>query len=164
MEWRNFHSPPLDCVHSTRPIGQINWHTGAQRQRQYVSTPIPIQVKSRKKYRKILSKYGILQIRTEKLRFYFRPHFDNLRPEFRTDSGFFRKCENGWVKCRKTDGSDREKFRSFSTLILITEDTASNVILILTITHLSLLQMVVYTFATFVGVACQLLTLRWIGT
>jgi hypothetical protein len=32
----------------------------------------------------------------------------------------------------------------------------------LTITHLSLLQTVVYTFATFVDVACQLVTLRWI--
>jgi hypothetical protein len=73
--------------------------------------------KIRRKYGKIPTKYGIPQIRTEKLRFYFCPHSDNLRPEFRTDSGFFRKYENGWVKCRKTDRSDREKFRPFSTLL-----------------------------------------------
>jgi hypothetical protein len=78
--------------------------------------------KMRYKYGNILTKYGIPQIRTEKLHFYFCSHSDNLRPEFRTDSGFSRKCENGRVKCRKTDGSDREKFRPFSTLPSVAVD------------------------------------------
>jgi hypothetical protein len=63
MERRSFHSPPLDCVHSTRPIGPINWRIGAQWQRQHVSTPIPIRVKSRKNTEKFrpnteFRKYG----------------------------------------------------------------------------------------------------------
>jgi hypothetical protein len=63
MERRSFHSPPLDCVHSTRPIGPINWRTGTQQQRQHVSTPIPVRVKSGKNTEKIrlnteFRKYG----------------------------------------------------------------------------------------------------------
>jgi hypothetical protein len=88
----------------------------ALRTRYKVYGPSRNAVKIRKKSGKIPAKYGIPKIRSEKHHPRFRSDSENLRPAFRTVSGFFRKYGNGRVKCGKTDGSERKKFRPFSTL------------------------------------------------
>jgi hypothetical protein len=57
--------------------------------------------KMRYKYGNIPTKYGIPQIQTEKLRFYFRSHSDNLRPVSEPIPDFFENT--------KMDGSNVEK-------------------------------------------------------
>jgi hypothetical protein len=108
MERRSFHSPPLECVHSTRPIGLINWRTGAQRQRQHVSTPILIRVKSGKNTEKFRS--------NTEFRKYGRKNSVSTSVRIPTTSALNSEPIPDFSENTKTDGSDRENFRPFSTL------------------------------------------------
>jgi hypothetical protein len=70
------------------------------------------------KSRNIPTKYGIPIIRTKNSLFRFRPAFVDSKLITRLEPVFFRKSRNGWVKCRKGVGSERNIFRPFLTLVV----------------------------------------------